>query len=282
MLDRSAGAHHRRMTSTAGPTESFQIPIEAAERYEAAFVPGFFAQWAPILCEVAGVAEGHDVLDVACGTGIVARTAADLVGPPGTVVGLDLNEAMLTVAGRVRPDIEWRQGDAMRLPFADGAFDTVLCQMALMFFADRPRALGEMARVVSPGGTVAVVVPSALDAQVMFKPFVELAGRIAGPEAISLLTAYFVCGDLGELTNLFESAGLRIGVRRSVVGSYRAPSVDAAVTTEVESTPLVERISATTYRQLRDEAVDVLQPFTQPDGSLVAPFECLVVAATRN
>ena len=75
---------------------------------------------------------------------------------------------------------------------------------------------------------------------------------------------------------------VRLVVRRSVVGSYRAPSVDAAVTTEVESTPLVERISATTYRQLRDEAVDVLQPFTRPDGSLVAPFECLVVAATRN
>ena len=86
----------------------------------------------------------------------------------------------------------------------------------------------------------------------MFKPFVELAGRIAGPEAISLLTAYFVCGDLGELTNLFESAGLRIGVRRSVVGSYRAPSVDAAVTTEVESTPLVERIDAPTYQRLRE------------------------------
>ena len=117
--------------------ESFQIPIEAAEFYEAAFVPAFFAQWAPILCGAAGVTPGQRVLDVACGTGIVARTAADLVAPDGAVVGVDLNEAMLTVARRVRPDIEFHQGNADALPFADESFDTALSQMALMFFPDR-------------------------------------------------------------------------------------------------------------------------------------------------
>ena len=168
-------------------TESFQIPIEAAELYESAFVPSFFAQWAPILCEVAGVSPGQSVLDVACGTGIVARTAADLVGADGSVVGIDLNEAMLTVARRVRPDIDWRQGDSAALPFADGSLDVSLCQMALMFFVDRHLALHEMARVVGDGGTVAVLVPSALDEQPAFQPFVELAARIAGPDAASLL-----------------------------------------------------------------------------------------------
>ena len=66
-------------------------------------MPAFFAQWAPILCEAAGVAPGRTVLDVACGTGIVARTAADLIGSGGTVVGVDLNEAMLTVAALLAP-----------------------------------------------------------------------------------------------------------------------------------------------------------------------------------
>jgi ubiquinone/menaquinone biosynthesis C-methylase UbiE len=60
------------------------------------------------------------VLDVACGTGVVARTAADRMGGQGRVVGLDLNQGMLTVAGRLRPDIEWRQGDAADLPFESG------------------------------------------------------------------------------------------------------------------------------------------------------------------
>ena len=270
------------MTTSDRPTETFQIPIEAAELYESAFVPAFFAQWAPILCEAAGVAPGRTVLDVACGTGIAARTAADLIGPGGTVVGVDLNEAMLTVAARVRPDITWKQGDVAELPFADGTFDTVLCQMALMFFGDRPAALREMARVAADDGTVAVVVPGALEAQAAFKPFAELSARIAGPEAMSLLTTYFVCGDVDELTALFADAGLRVTVSRKVSGTYRAPSVDAAVRNEVESTPLIERISEETYRRLREEAVEIMRPFTEPDGSLVAPFECLVVAAARR
>ena len=104
---------------TGMSTETFQIPIEAAEQYEANFVPAFFSQWAARLCAAAGVAPGQRVLDVACGTGIVARTASEIVGADGAVVGVDLNEAMLTVARRVAPDLEWRAGDAGALPVDD-------------------------------------------------------------------------------------------------------------------------------------------------------------------
>jgi len=265
--------------STTQPSESFQIPLEAAELYEAAFVPGFFAQWSPTLCELAGVAEGHNVLDVACGTGIAARTAADHVGPTGNVTGVDLNQSMLTVAASVRPDIRWRQGDAAALPFDDDSFDVVLCQMALMFFPDREAAIREMARVVRLGGSIAVAVPSALDRQPAFQPFVELAARLTGPEALSLLTTYFVCGDAGALAGTFESADLPVTDSRSVMGTYAAPSIDAAVTTEVESTPLVERISESTYARLRDRTRRLWHRYTTPDGSLVAPFEATFVAA---
>ena len=165
---------------TPSPPESFQIPIEAAEAYEATFVPAFFAQWAPILCDAAGIGAGHKVLDVACGTGIVARTAAERAGA-AQVTGVDLNEAMLTVARRVRADIDWRHGDAAALPLADRSFDAVLCQMALMFFPDRIGALREMARVAAPSGTVAVLVPAGLGAQPAYGPFVDMAARHAGP-----------------------------------------------------------------------------------------------------
>ena len=97
--------------------ETFQLSVEAAEEYESRFVPALFAEWAPHLVEAAGVAPGQVVLDVACGTGVVARTAADRMGGQGRVVGLDLNEGMLAVAGRLRPDLEWRKGDAADLPF---------------------------------------------------------------------------------------------------------------------------------------------------------------------
>jgi SAM-dependent methyltransferase len=274
------------MTSTAsapgpqGPAESFQIPVEAAELYESVFVPAFFAQWAPILCDVAGVAPRQSVLDVACGTGIVARTAAAAVGPHGRVVALDLNEAMLTVARRVRHDIDWRLGDAGALPFADRAFDVVLCQMALMFLPDRRAALSEMVRVTSAGGTVAVLVPAGLEEQAGFRPFVDAAEGLLGPEAASLLTTYFGCGDLDELTALLRDAGATVTASRTVTGSYASPSVDTAVTTEVESTPLAERIDGATYAELRRRAHEAWAPFTAADGRLEAPFRCHVVAGS--
>jgi SAM-dependent methyltransferase len=268
------------MTSSTESSEAFQIPLEAAEAYEAAFVPAFFAQWAPILCDAAGVAAGQKVLDVACGTGIVARTAADLVGAPN-VVGVDINEAMLTVARRVRPDIDWRQGDAGALPLPDLAFDVVLCQMALMFFPERAVALGEMRRVAAAGGTIAVLVPSALDVQPAYGPLVDMAAHHAGPEARSLMSTYFACGDLDELCGFFESAGLRVTNTYAHTGTVRFPSVDAAMATEVESTPLRERITDDVYDRIRRDAHEVLAPFTAADGTLAAPFECHVVTANR-
>jgi SAM-dependent methyltransferase len=281
MLRTSAWRTIDGMTTDASP-ETFALPIEAAERYEAAFVPGFFAQWAPVLCDAAGIAPGQVVLDVACGTGVVARAAADRVGATGRVVGLDLNEAMLTVARRLRPGLEWRQGPAEALPFDDEAFDAALSQMALMFFSDRSAAIREMARVVRPGGTVAVLVPGELRAQAAFRPFVDLAAQHAGPDALALLTTYFACGDLDALAGPFDAAGLEVTVRRTVAGVYRAPSVDDFVTTEVESTPLVDRITDDVYRRIREGAHDALRPFTTADGRVEAPFESNLVAATRR
>lgn len=274
-----ATSHHRRMT-TKQPTESFQIPLEAAEAYEAAFVPAFFAQWAPILCDAARVTAGQRILDVACGTGIVARTAADRIGA-ANVIGVDLNDAMLTVARRVRPDIDWRQGDAAALPLDDRSVDTVLCQMALMFFPDPVSGLREMARVARSGGTIGVLVPSSLDAQPAYGPFVDMAARHAGSEARSLLSTYFACGNLAELTTLFANADLPSPTTATHLGTIRFPSVDALVSTEVDSTPLGERISADVRDQIRDGARNVLAPFTSADGGVEAPFEVHVVTARR-
>jgi SAM-dependent methyltransferase len=274
-----SGPASRKITSmTAEPSESFQIPIEAAEAYEAAFVPAFFAQWAPILCDAVGVGAGQQVLDVACGTGIVARTAAERAGA-GHVVGVDLNQAMLTVARRVRGGIDWRQGDVAALPLPDQAFDAVLCQMALMFFPDRIGALREMARVAAPAGTVAVLVPASLSAQPAYGPFVEMAAQHAGHEARSLLNTYFACGDLNDLSSLFGQAGLHVTATSTHRGTARFPSVDALVATELESTPLGERISAEVYGLIRHGAREVLAPFTAADGTLAAPFEVHVVTA---
>jgi ubiquinone/menaquinone biosynthesis C-methylase UbiE len=263
-------------------SETFRLSAAAAELYETQFVPALFAEWAPRLIELAGVGPGQAVLDVACGTGIVARTVADRQRGQGRVVGLDLNEAMLAVARRVRPEIEWRQGDAARLPFPDGAFDVALCQMAFMFFPDRAQVLREMARVVTTHGTVAFAVPSRLASQPAYAPFVELAARHAGPEATGLLSTYFASGDLDELQYLVAAAGLHVAAARTYMGTVTCPSVDAFVATEVESTPLRERISDAVYARIRDDARELLRPFTKPDGAAAIPLEGHVIAARRR
>ena len=260
-------------------TESFQVSLEAAELYESTFVPAIFAEWAPLLVDTAGVQPGQSVLDVACGTGIVARTAADRLAGTGRLVGLDLNAAMLAVARRVRPDLEWQQGDVAALPYPPGSFDRVLCQMALMFFPDRAAAVREMARVTRPGGVVAVCVPAALDQQPAYGPFVEMAVDRAGPAARSLLSTYWACGDPNELDATGRAAGLEVVEARTHLGTASFPSPEALAETEVRGSPLVDRISDEVYARIRDGAREVLQPFTGPGGAVEAPLRGLLLAA---
>jgi ubiquinone/menaquinone biosynthesis C-methylase UbiE len=260
-------------------TETFQLSVEAAEFYESRFVPAIFAEWAPLLVDAARIRPGQSVLDVACGTGVVARTTADRLAGNGTIIGLDLNEGMLAVAERLRPDLDWQVGDVADLPFPDRTFDAVLCQMALMFFPDRLGAVQEMARVTRPGGVVALVVPASLDAQPAYARFVDLAVRVAGPDAASLLGTYWACGDLDELRGLLESAGLEVIDARTYLGTARFGSPEELAVTEVEGSPLVERITEEEYRRIRAGAGDALAPWTAADGTLDAPLRGHVVAA---
>lgn len=260
-------------------TETFQISLETAETYESKFVPALFADWAPHVVDMGDVTTGQSVLDVACGTGAVARVAAERVGPEGRVVGVDLNQAMLTVAERVCPGIELRQADVTALPFEAASFDVVLCQMALMFFPDRLAAIREMGRVLEPQGTVVIMVPSSLDAQPAYRPLVDLAARHAGPEAVAMLSAYWACGNLDELLRTVQAATLEVLSTRTRMGTARFASIDDFVATEVESTPVRQRLTDNEYDTLRREANDVLEAFTASDGTAKIPIEGHLVAA---
>ncbi|HEY3521722.1 MAG TPA: class I SAM-dependent methyltransferase [Rhodanobacteraceae bacterium] len=92
------------------------------------------------------------ILEVAAGTGVVTRALATLAD--AEIIATDLNQAMLDQAaatGTARP-VQWRQADALALPFGDGEFDAVVCQFGAMFFPDKPRAYSEARRVLKPGG----------------------------------------------------------------------------------------------------------------------------------
>jgi len=262
-----------------GPVQTYQLSVEAAEAYEERFVPALFADWAPHLVEAAGVAPGQAVLDVACGTGVVARAAADRMGGRGRVAGADLNEGMLAVAGRLRPDLEWHRADAADLPFEDGSFDAVLCQAALMFFPDRVGALREMGRVAAAGGTVAVQVWDQLEAQAGYGDLYAAFARHLGPEAAELDGAYWALGDLALLGSLFEAAGLTVTGTRTRVGTVRFGSAAEAVATELDATPLAAGIDQDTRRRVLEAGAAAMAPFVVDGGRVELPIRGHLVTA---
>lgn len=203
--------------------------IAAATAYEELHVPAVFQQWTPQVVEAAGIQSGHRVLDVACGTGILAREAAVCVGNEGFVAGLDAGPGMLAVAQRLAPSIEWREGAAESLPYQDNSFDAVISQFGLMFFQDRPAALREMLRVLVPGSRIAVAVWESLDNSEAYPVEVALLGRLAGQRAADALRAPFVLGDRAELTTLFREAGAVSVEIATHHGTARFPSIRTMV-----------------------------------------------------
>lgn len=123
--------------------------------------------------------------------------------------------------------------------------------------------------------------PGSLAASTGYARFTEVAARHAGPEAVNLLSAYFVLGNLDDLVALFAAAGLEVTATRTRLGAARFASIDEFVTTEVEASPLIERLDDTTYRRIRDDAQDALQPFVTTTGIEVS-LEWHLVAAKKQ
>lgn len=224
----------------------FQVQGNAAERYERWVVPFVVGPWVPALLDLAELRSGERVLDIATGTGVVARLAARRVSPAGAVTGLDLNEAMLEEAKRlplpVGLAVDWRQGSALALPFADQTYDVVLCQQGLQFFPDRPKALGEMHRVLRSGGRVAVSVwtgPSPY-----FVAMREGLSRYVSPDAAISNAAAFSLGDAAALRNLVEAAGFRNVVVHQVRLTLRLPAPEEFILRHLSAIPAAELVAA--------------------------------------
>ena len=126
-----------------------------AKFYDDYMVPLIFEPYAEDMAKRVAALAPARVLEVAAGTGVVTRKLSAALKDGTAIVATDLNQAMLDHAAQVgtaRP-VEWRQADAMQLPFEDGSFDAVVCQFGVMFFPDRAHAFSEARRVLKPGGT---------------------------------------------------------------------------------------------------------------------------------
>lgn len=244
--------------------------VAAASAYEAFFVPALFAEWAPRLASAAGLQWGQDVLDVACGTGILARAASERVRPAGSVTGIDPNPGMLTVAAREAPHIFWSRGRAEALPFPDATFDAVVSQFGLMFFADRLAAIREMLRVLRGRGRLAVAVWDRLEHSPAYEAEVALLERVAGRQAADALSAPFVLGDRDTLQQLFHDAGVRNIVISTPPGRARFPSVRAMVEADLRGwLPVMGVVLPDdVIARIHAEAAQVLSPFATADGTV--------------
>ncbi len=261
--------------------EIIELSTDAAVVYEQDFVPSLFGQWAPRLADAADVGPGDRFLDVGCGTGVVAREAALRVGPSGRVVGLDLNESMLAVAKRMRPEIEWRQGDVIQLPFEDESFDAVVSQFMLMFIADRVAAIKEMWRVLAPGGRLAVAAWMAFERSLGDVALAEIARRLIGDDAAESFKAPYVLGDEDKLLGLFRSAGITEAQVETREGSFFFSSIDEMVRVWVKGWVLAD-MDDETYGALLKEARNDLKRFCNGDGEIRLPMDAHIVTAVKT
>jgi SAM-dependent methyltransferase len=256
----------------------------AAECYERYFVPVIGRPAAEGLLAIADPGPGERVLDVACGTGIVARLAAEAVGREGAVAGVDIAPEMIEVARAASapeaPAIEWRVGDAASLPFPDGSFDLVTCQMGLMFLPDRAAAVTEMRRVLAAGGRLVVTTPGRI--QPLFEAMAQAIGRHIDPALSGFVRAVFSMDDPGVHADLLRYAGLADVASREVTARLFLPAPVEFLWQYINLTPLgplVGRASDAAKGALEQEVIEALQPHVVNGG---VPTEQPIVIATAR
>lgn len=265
---------------------TFDVPANPAEAYQAYMVPTMFQPWSEELLERVAPKPGERVLDVACGTGVVARGVAAAVGDDGAVTGLDPSPAMLGVAERIgSPEgaaITWVQGRGEELPFSDDTFDIVLCQQGMQFFTDRPAAVREMLRVLVPGGRAGVAVWRGPEHQSIKGVLLRGLQKRFGPGAMMP----YSFGDGDQLRALFAEAGFRDIRFETVRRLMFNPSIDeflsmtmqgasAAVPTLAQAT---DQERAEAARALRQEFADELEAVRIGEG-ISYPMEANMVTA---
>jgi ubiquinone/menaquinone biosynthesis C-methylase UbiE len=261
-----------------------QEQIAAAMAYEDFFVKGLFKEWTIRVMDAAQIRSGHWVLDVGCGTGVLARDAAMRVGPTGFVAGLDPSPGMLAVAKQLTPTVEWWQGSAESLPFPNQSFDVAVSQFGLMFFSERQLAIREMLRVLKPQGQLAVAVWDSIDRIPAYAVEMALLERVAGKRAANALRAPFVLGDRQELATLFERAGTASVEITTQPGTARFPSIRMMVEADLRGwLPVMDVVlPEEQIRRILEEAEGDLKSYLNSDGRVVFESSAHIVTGTNQ
>jgi ubiquinone/menaquinone biosynthesis C-methylase UbiE len=271
--------------------EHWQLEGSAAELYQRYLVPAITTKWADDLVNRAQLHSGEAVLDIACGTGVVARLAAKRVGG-GQVTGLDLNPGMLAVARSVPSEgasITWIEGSALDLPFLIKSFDVVLCQLGLQFFPDPQQGLREMRRVLSNPGRVALSVYSPIERTPGAYAFVLALDEVLGSDASRIKRGEHSFADPTQLETLLEVAGFRAIHVQTVTQTIAFPSVLDYVRFQLLATPMTVLLADRTEPErqaiissVASRAAALFAPEMLHGDGFIFPQEAYVAVASND
>lgn len=257
----------------------------APENYERYFVPVIGRPFANSLLAAAALRKGERVLDVACGTGIVSRLAAEQVGPTGKVVGLEINPGMLAVARSVshqNTSIEWREASADAIPLPDESFDVVLCSLGLQFVPEKLRALREMRRVLVRNGRLAINAVGPIPPA--FRVLEDALSKYVNSESATFIRTVFSLHDEREVRDLIETSGFSdISVKQETLRLI-LPSPKEFLWQYVYSTPLaggVEQLDNARQAEMERDVVAEWQKFVEGDALIVEPRVTTATAIRR-
>lgn len=260
-----------------------------AENYERYTVPTFFGPWADCLLQAVKPRPGERVLDVGCGTGIVARRVAPIVGGTGVVVGLDISPEMLAVAGAAAEQanlpIAWHEGRAEALPFPSGSFDLTLSQFALMFFIDRQAALNGMHRTLDAGGRAAISVFQGIERHPFYQVLDEVIERRLGMSAVQEI---FALCDVNDVQRLLSTAGFRHIDIEPVSMTARFPNPELFLAGEIEldtaAIPSMQHLDARARQEIVAAISSEMAPALREvihDDHVVLPFHAYFAQARK-
>lgn len=211
----------------------------AAQLYQSFFVPSIATPVSGELLRTAALQLGTRVLDVACGTGVVTRAAAEQVGPTGSVTGIDVAPDMIAVAKTIPAGgapITWQEADAASLPLPDEFYDVGLCQMGLMFMDDRAGALSELHRVLTPGGRVIISTPGRI--QPLFQVMERAIADNFDPGLSAFVSAVFSMHNPSMLADLLQQAGFDDVTSKEYTATFDLPGPAEFLWNYINLTPM--------------------------------------------
>ena len=257
--------------------------VEAGRGYESLFVPALFEAWTKHLVDGAKIQKGSHVLDVACGTGVLARAALARTGASGRVAGADPAPGMLAAAEEIEPAIDWVLCGAEALDVEDETFDSVVSQFGMMFFNDRQKSAEEMYRALKPGGFLAIAVWRSVEHNPAYADIISVLEEQVGTVAADALRLPYSLGNSDEVTAVLEDSGFAEISVEAKTETAKFPSSRQMVEAELRGwLPLFDIfLTEDKIGEVLIESDKTLGKYAGPSGEAVFPTSAHIFTARK-